>query len=109
MSLMKTAVFAGVFSAGGLVFGATSAQAQCGGGQGCGTPWAGYAAPSYGTYAPGGGYAPPPSYIAASPGAYTSRTANYGPSGYGGAPSAYREFGTGRNVYLAKPWLQPLR
>ncbi len=110
MRLMKSAVLACVCSAGGLVFGTAPAKAQCGGGgQGCGTNWTGYTTRSYGSYTYAGGYAPAPSYVGATSGVLTSRTAYYDLPGYGGSPSAYHEFGTGRNVYLAKPWLQPLR
>lgn len=39
----------------------------------------------------------------------TSSRARFSAEGSSPAPSDYRESGSGRNLYLAKPWMRPLR
>lgn len=67
------------------------------------SPWTGYVPPTVGTrYAPAtawGGYAPGSVVIRQPVGPVSRRR---GPDF---RPSTYREFGSGRNVFMHKPWL----
>ena len=107
MNRIRMTVLAGVLTIGGLGLIASPAHAQAPGGAAPASApryyygW-GYNGWGYYTYPPvpsvpaRGGYFSSPAPARSSPAARTT-------------PSTYHEFGTGRNVYLAKPWLQPLR
>ena len=108
MNRICMTVLAGIFAVGGLGLIASSAHAQ--------VPSA--AAPAsapryyYGWGYNGWGYY----YYPTAPsiparGGFFSTPAPVRPPAHARStpPSAYREFGTGRNLYLAKPWLRPLQ
>ena len=113
MSLMRTAVLAGIFSASGLALGASPVKGQCGcGGQAYSTAWTGYTTPYYDSYVYGTTYAPTPVYSGVGSSVATPRTTYSSFPGYlrsGPAASANRDWATGRVIPLAKPWLRPLR
>lgn len=109
MNRIRVMVLAGVFAAGGLGIIASSARAQAPGGTApASTPryyygwgyngWGYYyypTAPPAPTYR--GGF-----YTAPAPARTSARASST-------APSTDREWPTGRNVPLAKPWLRPLQ
>jgi len=105
---LRTLALAGLLAVGGgLCIGASSARAQVVGG-----PVAGPVVPRY-YYSYGGTYYAPGYYGATN----TARGYYYG-GGYYGAPGYpgggtvngfARDWSTGRNLPLAKPWMRPLR
>ncbi len=104
MKRTKTMVLAGVLAVGGLGAATSVAKAQAPTG----------AAPRYfyGLGPNGYGYYYYPTAPASAPtyrGGFYSAPARPSARASGTTPSTYREYGSGRNLYLAKPWLKPLR
>jgi hypothetical protein len=107
MNRMRLMMITGVLAFGGWELGVSPAQAQA--------PGAAAAAPTPRSYYRWGynglGYYPNASTLRVPlyRGGYLSSSPHTSAFRHNPAPSAYREPGTGRNIYLAKPWLQPLQ
>jgi hypothetical protein len=104
MNRVHSAVLSSVLAIGGLVLGGSPAHAQLG------APAARrpiYPAPTT-PIVPGYFFYAAP-YAAPGYGIHAFRPSVGDPAPYGSSRPYYRDWSTGRDVRLAKPWLQPLR